>query len=216
VRPIFHIALLAAIFASHAAEAKDWVWSSGTVEEDAGSLFRFQTRLNLWVSNYDRPERACEFGAFDVPLPEPTFRSSSLRAAQVDPGFFGCNASSSDEIGIGPGIEVSFKIMEPLHVTAGFDLVYTLPDSSIIKNQIVIGVPFGVLITFPEWAFRPIIHPKIIPVLYLTDDSRDYTIGADLGAAWRAGEWGDLSLTLGYYYAETMSSWQLQLALHPI
>lgn len=209
--------LFASLAVALPAEAKDWIWSEGTVEEEATALFRFQTRLNLWVSTYDRPSDACNPGFFDVP-PEPEPFRDFLRAQQfpTDPGFFGCDASSSDEIGIGPGVEVSFRLIAPLYVTAGFDLLYTLPDSSLIKNQIVIAVPFGVLITFQEWTIRPIVHPKIIPVLYLTDDARDYSLGVDFGAAWRAGDWGDLSMTLGYFTANTISSWQLQLALHPL
>jgi hypothetical protein len=215
------ISFLSAVLATAiptVAFAEDWRWESGKIEDKATSIVRFQTRLDLWVSTYNRPERACETSPFEDT--DIATRLARLRPQQEEPppppGFFGCIASNSSEIGFGAGTEVSFRVISPLHVTVGIDLLYTDPSSSDIKNQIVIAVPFGILLTSYAWVLRPILQPTITPVLYVTDDARDYTLGVDFGGAWRIADWGDLSLIVGYKGAETVKSWNVQVALHPI
>lgn len=207
---------------ARSARAEDWRWDGGTIEEKAASIVRFQTRFDVWVATYDRPDRACDTFDFgeggDVP---PTLRGTKLqrglRATQVEiPDYFGCNSSNSSEVGYGAGTEVSFRVISPLHFTVGIDLIYTDPSSELIKNQIVIAVPFGILLTSYEWTFRPILQPTLTPILYLTDDARDYTFGVDFGGAWRVADWADLSVVIGYKGSETVTTWNFQVALHPM
>jgi hypothetical protein len=205
--------LVLALTFARTARAEDWVYEGDDVESRAAALIRFSSRFDVWVATFDRPPRACET---DEPPIRPPFRG--LRAAQFFPPDEDpfCPSSSSDEIAIGTGIEIAFRVLEVIYLTAGIDLLYTEPDSSRLKNQIIIPVPFGVLLTFYEWSVRPIVHARITPVLYLTDDARDYTLGGELGAAFRVMDFGDLSLTLGYETAETMNGVQIAIALHPL
>lgn len=221
VRSLLFAALIASItgliILPKNARAEDWRWTSGKVEDEADAIVRFQTRLDLWVATFNRPDRACKsFGGFNEGPPPPTAGRSGLRAEQDEPGFFGCNAAHSKEIAFGPGVEVSFKVINPLHVAVGFDLIYTDPSGSSIKNQILFAVPFSILLTEYRWPLRPLLQATITPILYVTDDARDYTLGADAGVAWRVVDWGDLSLTIGYKTSETVKSWNFQVALHPI
>jgi len=191
---------------ARSANAGYWSFEDEDVESRAGSLLRFSSRADLWFSTYNRPPRACDpsqFGVFPTLVGSRSFTSL-------------CNTSHSEETGIGTGIEASFRVIRPIYVFAGIDLVYTLPNHRGLKNQIVIPAPFGVLITFYEWTVRPIGRATITPLIYLTDDARDYTLGGDLGFAWRVLDWGDLSFTLGYKTAATIKSWQLEVAIHPV
>lgn len=221
----FTAASLAAFASS--ARAEDWRWDSGKIEDKAASIVRFQTRFDIWVATYDRPDRACKvFNFDDVGIPPPDLagsrgglRRGGLRPAQgveFPEEFFGCNSSNSDEVGYGAGTEVSFRVISPLHFTVGIDLIYTDPSSDLIKNQIVIAIPFGILLTSYEWTFRPILQPTLTPILYLTDDARDYTFGIDFGGAWRVADWADLSAVIGYKGSETVTTWNFQVALHPM
>jgi hypothetical protein len=200
------IALGFAAGGSRSARAEYWSYEEDDVETRASALLRFSSRADLWFSTYSRPVRACDpsqFGIFGTP--------------PLNNGFAGlCNNAHSDETGIGTGIEAAFRVVRPIYVFAGIDLVYTFPNHRGLKNQIVIPAPFGILITFHEWTVRPIARATITPLVYLTDDARDYTLGGDLGFAWRVLDWGDLSFTLGYKTAATIKSWQLEVAIHPV
>jgi hypothetical protein len=194
-----------------AAQPKSWIWESEEASEQESKLFRFSPRLNFWVANFDRPPRACR--TTNVGLPEERF---ALRAEQFQfPDAF-CPSEDSDEFAFGSGLEISFRTWGPFYITAGIDFVYTAPQSSSIKNQLVLALPFGLTITWYEWAFRPIASFAITPVLYVTDDSRDFTVGGNGGVAYRILDFGSISLTAGYLWAETMTAVQVQLGLHPI
>lgn len=205
---------LALSFVATPAFADDWIWESGDPDDAAGRRVRFALNLNLWVSTYNRPPSACRptFGFED----EGGFLTRrALRTAQV-PGFSFCNNENSQEIGAGPGIDVQFRAFGPFYVTVGLDVFYTEPDGFAIQNQWVVAVPFGIRVTWPHWTLRPIAEALITPVLYLTDDGRDYTLGGRGGVAYRLGAFGDLSLLIGYQTAETLDNVSITLGLQPI
>jgi hypothetical protein len=203
---------------SIASAEKYWTWSTGEVEDAAYTRLRFAARTSIWVANFDRPERACEpFGLF----PDfPAFGSNGLRAAQLEPEpeeqFSACGANDSDEIGVSTGGEFTFRVIGPLHVSGGLDIVYTAPDGFGIKNQVIIAIPFSVTLTWYPWALRPYVQASITPLIYITDDARDYTLGAGAGLAYRLGAFADLSFGVGHHSADTADVWMLQLQLHPI
>jgi hypothetical protein len=191
---MLELVLLAAL----TAQPESWIWESAEASERESKVFRFSPRLNFWKANFDRPPRAC--------------RADIL--FQFPQAF--CNPESSDELGFGSGVEFSFRTWGPFYVTAGIDFLYTAPSTSSIKNQLVFALPFGLTITWYEWAFRPIAHFDITPVLYVTDDSRDFTVGGSGGVAYRILDFGSISLTGGYLWAETMTAVQVQIGVHPI
>lgn len=203
------------------AQAEEWIYQDDDIDARALAIVRFSGHVDLWVSTFERPPRACDAGSIGFSPRVPMRAVRALRTTQLFPpgtGTLGgfCSSSASDEIGIGAGVEVAFRIASPLYVTAGVDAVYTTPESPQLKNQAILSAPFGVLLTNYAWSLRPIAHAKIMPILYLTDDARDYTLGFDLGFAARILDWGDASFTVGYKTAETITSWQIELALHPL
>ncbi len=196
------------------AQAEFWSWApSDASERGHQARWRFSGHMQVWVGTYDRPSSACK--APESPFVGEPLRLSkqALRPAQFD--FF-CNHDASDEVGLGFGGEVAFKAVAPLYLTAGLDWVYTSPDSSYVRKQVVVGVPFGLLLTWYRWTFRPFLHAQITPVLYLTDGTRDYTMGLSGGFALRLVDFGDLSLKVGYHGAETLQLWVVQIGIHPI
>lgn len=193
------------------AAAEHWVWESGEAEDRALSRLRFATRANVWMAEFNRPARACRppsFGFFPGVAQE-------LRSAQAIPGAF-CQSEGSAELGLGPGLELSFRVAGPVYLAAGVDLLYTTPASAALKHQVVLAVPMSVMLTWYPWALRPIAQATITPVLYLTDDARDYTLGGAAGLALRLMSFGDLSLTVGYHGSETVQSWTVQIGVHPL
>lgn len=177
--------------------AKDWVFKTGSVEERTLRRVRYNARASLWVANYDRPSRAC------VP------------SAPGFPSLF-CPSDNSDEVGMGLGFEVQFRTWGPIYVTTGMDFVFSDPSSQALKKQFIIAAPFGVLVTWYDWVVRPILHATITPVLLITDDLRDFTLGGNGGIAVRLGNFGSLSLTAGYQWSEPVKPVQIQLAVHPL
>jgi hypothetical protein len=200
------VVLACAVTAPSIARAEDWVHESDDVDDRASAQVRFASRFDVWIATFDRPARACDTSGAPRVAPPPGV------------GGFGapsCSGGYSDELGFGAGVTVAFRLFDPLYVTAGLDLVYTTPDDASYKNQIVVPVPLGLLVTYHPWMFRPVLHFTITPMLYVTDDARDYTLGTDLGFAWRVLDWGDLGFTIGYRSASTVDLVQLELALHP-
>lgn len=193
---------------------KYWTWETGQVEDAADKPFRFSARAGLWFATFDRPERACEPSAFGFGFPT-TFE---LKSAQADdpPGFSLCAADNSSEVGVTTGAEATFRIIGPVHFSAGLDVVYTAPDNFGIKNQLIVAVPFSLTFTWYPWSLRPYAQVSITPVIYLTDDNRDYTLGGGGGLAYRLGSFADLSFGVGYHTAETASIWAVEFQLHPI
>lgn len=204
------LALIPLALAILPAQSKSWIYESEDTSEQELKLFRFSPRLNLWIANFDRPPRACRLTSV------PTRGRRELRAQQFQQEDAFCPAENSDEIAIGSGVELGFRAIGPIYLTAGIDFVYTAPSSNAVKNQLVLALPFGVMLTWYEWTFRPILHFEVTPVLYVTDDSRDYTLGGNGGIAYRILSFGSISLTGGYLWAETMSAVQIQLGVHPI
>ena len=215
------LVLVALLWSEQAfAQPKTWIPESEETEDRELKLFRFAPRFNFWIANFDRPPRACR-STGPVAIPEDRFstaglKKQGLRAQQFQfPDAF-CPSEDSDEYAFGSGFEIAFRTIGPVYLTGGIDFVYTAPDFSTIKNQLVFALPFGITVTWYEWVFRPIIHFEITPVLYVTDDSRDYTLGGNGGVAYRILDFGSISLTAGYMWAETMTAVQLQLGVHPI
>lgn len=196
--------------------AEDWVYEPEGSAARAASTLRFSTRFNVWISTFDRPERACDPDANDADVPV-AIRTRGLRPAQVaPPSLQFCPSAGSDELGVGAGVEVAFRVFGPLHLSAGADLIYTAPELDVLLEQLIIAVPFGLLVTPYDWDLRPIVRLTIMPVLYLTDDARDYTIGGDLGFAWSVLDLGDLSFTLGHHASDTVEGTELHVAFHPL
>lgn len=192
------------------AQPKSWYWEGEETSARAGRRVRFSPRFNFWASTFKRPPRACRA----VPLGAP--RAIALRAEQFPVPGFSCNVDSSSELGFGSGFEFAFRTIGPLYLTAGVDFVYTEPDGAGIKNQLILSMPFGVLFTWYEWFLRPIAYFQITPVLYVSDDSRDYTFGGGGGLAYRIGDFGSISASAGYHFADSLTGWQVQIGVHPI
>lgn len=208
MRPLRRLLLTLAACASltHVAHAGDWRYEPQDESERALARLRYTVRADLWVARYDRPQRACAF-SFDV---------AEAVALPTPPGGGGCDSSRSDEVGVGPGLSAEFRVIGPLYITAGIDLLYSTPDSSALKSQVIVPIPLGLLVTPYNWTLRPLLRAQVTPLIYLTDDTRDFATGIDGGFALRATDWGDLSLTIGYHKGETLSSWQVEFGLHPI
>lgn len=203
------LVLLASLVAAPAS-ADDWIFESGDPDDAAGRRVRFALNLNIWRATFNRPPSACRptTGIED-------FATRGLRPAQFPPFAF-CNNENASETAAGPGIDVQFRALGPLYFTVGLDVFYTEPDSFALTNQWVIAVPFGMRLTWPHWTLRPIAEALITPVLYVTDDGRDYTLGGRGGVAYRLGAFGDLSLLIGYQTAETLDNVSITLGLQPI
>ncbi|MCK6547927.1 hypothetical protein L6R52_18895 [Myxococcota bacterium] len=209
-RAVYTILTALVASAPSTARAEDWVWESDDADVRASANVRFSSRFDVWFATFDRPARACDPDA--TPVIAPPFAGGPIGSRETTGG---CSGGLSDELGFGTGVTVAFRLFDPLYVTAGLDVVYTTPDDGRYKNQIVVPVPFGLLVTYHPWMFRPVLHLTITPMLYVTDDARDYTLGTDVGFAWRVLDWGDLSLTAGYRSATTVDLVQLEVALHP-
>lgn len=212
-------ALLVALIAPSRAHAGWWTPPDGDAEEEEIGRVRFSPRFSFWAGTFDRPSRACRSFATpgDVPTIEPTI--DVAEAVALPPGGGGgfCQTNNSDEVGIGAAAEVAFRVTGPLHLTASIELLYTFPERDYaLKNQVIVPLSFGILFTFDDWIFRPILAAHITPLLYLTDDTRDFTAGGELGFGWRLWSWGDASLTVSKHFAETADLWQVQLGLHPL
>lgn len=192
------------------AQAGEWTYKSDKIEDRAKSPFRFSTKGDLWIARFNRPARACDLGR--PPL------APGGRPSELLPGGASslCVTRDSSEVGFGTGIEVAFRLTQPLYLTAGIDILYTIAERKVLKNQVIVPATFGALVTFYEWSFRPIARFALTPMLYLTDDARDFMFGGEGGFAWRILDWGDLSFTVGYKKANSVKTWDIQLGLHPI
>ena len=193
------------------AQPQDWTWEEADedVAVQARKRFRFSSHFNVWIASFERPPRACRSTLQGANRLE-------LRSQQI-PGFGGlCSNQDSEELAYGAGVQFAFRTLGPVYLTGGLDFVYTDPDFSVIKNQLVVGLPFGVMVTWYEWVFRPIAYFRLTPVLYVTDDSRDYTWGGGAGVAVRILSFGSISLMAGYHYAETMNTVSVEMGVHPI
>src|SRR5687767_3103432 len=118
------------------AQPKSWIPESDDVEEREGKLFRFSPRLNFWYATFDRPPRACK-GAV-TPRGGPA-EPRLLRAQQLFPDVF-CPSEDSSEIAFGSGVEIAFRALYFIYLTAGIDFLYTAPEFSTIKNQLVLAL----------------------------------------------------------------------------
>lgn len=192
--------------------AESWTYSDADAQ--AFQRWRYSARAGVWVGTFDRPQRACDPGRL-FPEGEDVTLRLPLRSAQIPGGFF-CPNDSSDEVGLSAGVNVSYRAISPLHFTLGLDLVYTEPSAQILKNQLVVAVPFGILFTWYEWFLRPIVHLTITPVVFVTDVDRDFTMGFDVGGAYRIPELFDLSLTVGRNWSSHVDHWSVLLAFHPL
>jgi hypothetical protein len=205
--------VLAAVMVERPARADWWSYQADDRESQATAAIRFSGHMSIWAANFNRPSRACSVGFGIGGLSMQGRLRSNLRAEQ---GFLGCNSANSSETAIGTGPGVMFRVVEPIHLTADLEIAYTFPARDYeLKNQIIIPLAIGLVITWPSWPVRPILSAKVTPLLYITDDSRDYALGGELGAAFRLPAWGDLAFTVGYHEANTMHAWMVLLAIYP-
>lgn len=222
-RALIGIATATCVATPTLANAGWWVHDDGDLKTaPSETAIYFTPYIGVWAGNYERPSRACKpLFTTGFEFPEPVLvRSDSLRKKQVDDepaDFTGCYTEDSDEIGISAGGELTFRVVGPLHFTAGVYFVYTFPNRDYeLKNQVIIPLQFGVLLTWPEWSFRPIVAAEVTPLLYITDDSRDYALGGKGGFAWRVSGFGDILATVGHHRSETLIGWQVQIGLLPL
>jgi hypothetical protein len=198
------IAAAAVILAPASPAAAGW-WDYDRSAED-GPRLRFGPNVGFWIANFNRPSRACNFIFEGEDLPVATTqgrlrRAQSGRLAQD----FGCFSSSSDEIAGSLGAAVVIHAWGPIHLGAGVDLIYTFPERDFaLKNQLILALPLQVGLTPRGWPVRPFASFSLLPLLYLTDDARDYAIGFEAGFAARVPEIGELGLSGGYHQADTM------------
>ena len=201
------------------AQAGWWIHDGSDDGEPATERVRFTSQVSFWTGTFDRPSRACEPFGFGIPVPTvPPVFANALRAEQLGPLTSPCPSDNSFEIGVGASVGVTFRVFGPVHLSTGLQLVYTFPNFDyMLKNQVIVLIEFSVLITWPEWNFRPILSAEVTPLLYLSDDARDYALGGTAGFAWRiAGvDWGDLTFTVSHHRADSLIGWQVRAGLSP-
>ena len=175
------------------AEARPWRYRSSPLDERFDQRFRFNGRLGVWIANFNRSTDAC---------------------LAFEPSGF-CPTDSSDEIAVTASGEASYRIITPLHLTVGLVLAYSAPEMARFESQVVAGVPFGLTVTWHRWPVRPILRAQIMPVLFITDGNRDYTLGGGGGVAVRLGGFGDLSVTVGHHRSMSLKHTAIELGVHP-
>jgi hypothetical protein len=202
-----------------AARAGDWVYTPPEADEQAFQRWRWAAATGVWIGTYTRPQRACrEVRATSFELEARGLARRPLRAAQAPFPFpfFDCPFEASEEVGISAAASVAYRTFAPVYLTLGLELVYTQPSYSTLKNQVVVALPFGILVTWYEWKIRPIAQLSITPMAFLPDGGRDFTLGGELGLAYRVLTLGDVALTVGHHWSDTVSPWTVRLALHPL
>lgn len=208
MRGLAGLVVAVACLSPGAAHAGDWVHKPPGADEKAFQDWRWSASTGLWIGTYSRLQSACAGNT--------TFglRPAALRAAQFIP--FGCPYDASEEVGMSAAADVSYRVFSPLHLTLGLELLYTQPAYDAVRNQVGISLPFGLLVTWYEWALRPIVHFTITPMILLPDGKKDYTLGGNLGLAYRILEFGDVSLTVGRHWSGTVDPWIIRIGLHPL
>jgi hypothetical protein len=172
-----------------------WVYDPAEREENPIPRLRFAPHVGFWAANFDRPTRACEEDRI---------------------AFIGCANDDSDEIGVAAGASMLVRVFGPIHLSASIELVYTFPERDfVLKNQLIIPMPIAIGITFPNWPIRPILSGSIMPVLYVTDDARDYALGVEGGFAWRVLSLGELAIVGSYHSGDTLESFVMRVAIFP-
>ncbi len=198
--------------------AKQWQFQSGTPKQKAGDYLRLMARTGLWVSEFTRTNRACLFqngGGLAFPGRGGGGGPVVAGLEPADAGTF-CPLEDSSEVGASVGGEISFRISRPFHVTWGMNLIYSTPEYGLLKNQMILSMPFGAMVTWPEWELRPIAQATITPMLFITDLNKDYTLGGHLGPAYRLFDKLEVSVLVGYETSDSARPWQGHLGFHPI
>lgn len=147
-------------------------------------------RTSFLFVNFNRPPRACGgtlVGAF-------------------------CPAEDSNESAMSVGLGLGFRIRGPVHLTWGLDVGFTDPEFDVLDPQVMIQMPFGVLLTWDQWTVRPIIEGVAVPFVLLPDGVKSVMFGGRGGLAVRFGDI-DLSLTAGYAVADELRPFELRLSL---
>lgn len=205
-------ALTLVLLTPAAASAGWWTYDNDGSESVIVPRVRFGSQVGLWSAEFDRPARACR-DEFRQVIP----RVGGELQEDIDPGFFSCANDNSTELGISAGAGVSFRLLGPLHLNAALEAIFTIPERDFaLKNQLIVSLPIFLSLTFPKWVVRPILSGGLMPLLYLTDDSRDYAICSEVGLALRVGNWGDISFTASYLGAETAEGVAVRLAVSPL
>lgn len=170
------------------AQADTWV----VQDEDSAAVQRWRLSFHteLW------------FGTFE-------------RANSICPPFFGfCPADRSSEIAFGPTAEVGFHVVGPAYLTLGLEAVYTKANDG-LPNQFIVGVPFGLLLTWAPWKLRPFAQFRLRPLLMISDGRRDFTLGGQLGLAYEIGDFPALVFAVGHHRAAKAKIWAITLGIQP-
>lgn len=175
-------------------------WTVSEAEETTLPRVHIGPALSFWTGTFERTENACRGGTLLTP-PD----------AQA---LFGGCAGPSNEIGFAFGPAVTVRVWGPIHLAAELDLVSTIPERDYdLLSQIIIALPMSLLLTFPEWRFRPVARVTVLPFVSLRDLGRDFTVGGEGGLATEVPGLGTLEISGGYQTAEKTKIGLVRLAL---
>lgn len=112
---------------------------------------------------------------------------------------------------MGGGVEARIHMTGPAFATVALALVRTFPEPA-LNAQVVVPLSLGVLVTWPSWPVRPLFGASATPILYVTDDARDYTLGVRVGF-----EASVLGLVVGIdstrHFAKTFEGTEVSISL---
>lgn len=197
---IFSVGLVGLISAISPAYADEPFGYVKVTPERSKGRFTVDAHTSFSFIRFKRPDRAC--GLTTVNPDE---------EAQ-DPQDLSCPAADSNELAVGFGFGVAFEVREPFQLRWGLDITFTDPEFDILEPQTMITMPFGIIVTWNEWALRPIIEGTATPFALLPDGVKSVMFGGRVGGAVRLGDI-DLALTLGYSTADELSPWEIRLAV---
>lgn len=190
----------AALLLARAQPAEAAWWTVAETEEHTLPRVHIGPALSFWTGTFERTENACRGGSVLTPP-----NSEAL--------FGGC-AGPSNEIGFAFGAAVTVRVWGPIHLAAELDLVSTIPERDYdLLSQVIIALPMSLLLTFPEWRFRPVARLTVLPFVSVRDLGRDFTVGGEGGLATEVPGLGTLEISGGYQTAEKTQIGLVRLAL---
>ncbi|MFO0722230.1 MAG: hypothetical protein U1E65_00520 [Myxococcota bacterium] len=160
-------------------------WTQSEAEPTEPPRVHFGPAMMSWFGTFTRTERSCDQ---EILTPGPPTRQAQ----------FGCGGSS-DEVGAGIGARVTVRIVGPLHLAVGLDLLNTFPTNGLL-SQLIVAVPMSLLVTFPDWRVRPVVELTVLPFVSIRDVAHDFTLGAEGGLAVDVGP-GTLEIIGGFQSA---------------
>ncbi|MBI4818196.1 MAG: hypothetical protein HY791_18175 [Deltaproteobacteria bacterium] len=145
-----------------------------------------EPKLSVWTGIFDRPLRACL-------------------------GQNVCSPDVSEELGIGAGFDVRIHTFGPLFVLFGLEVVRTIVDPS-LNPQFILPVELGAELTWPLWPVRPLFAVLLTPLLYLSDDARDFAVSVRVGLEATVSGFGRIGFSSTRHGAETFEGFQVSLS----